>query len=72
MVVTREEILKHAEADHQVLEAARRYEEAQAQWHGRLIRAVRPYGDDSTSVGDAVRRAAVDLRIDAAGRASRS
>ncbi len=36
-------------------------------WHGRLIRALRPYGDDSTSVGEAVRRAAADLGVVADG-----
>ena len=34
-----------------------------------MIRALRPYGDDSTSVGDALRRAAADLGIEADGRA---
>jgi hypothetical protein len=39
-VVTPEEILQHAEADHRVLEAAERYAERQARWHGHLIRAL--------------------------------
>jgi hypothetical protein len=52
-----EEILEHAEADQPALEAA----EHHARWHGRLIRALRPYGDDSTSVGDALRWAPADL-----------
>jgi hypothetical protein len=34
----------------------------------RPIRALRPYGDDSTFVGEALRRAAADLGIDADGR----
>ena len=68
VLVTREEVIEHAEADGRVLEAARRYEEKQAQRHERLIRALRPYGDRSTSVGDAVRRAASDLGIDATDR----
>jgi hypothetical protein len=45
--VTREEILEHAEADHRGLVAAERYAVRQAAWHGRLIRALRPYGDDN-------------------------
>ena len=68
MLITRGEILEHADADHHVLEARERYEEKQMRWHGRLIRALRPYGDRSTSVGDAVYRAAVDHGIDPAGR----
>ncbi len=68
MVVTRQEIREHGEADHRVLEAAERYFERQVAWHGRLLRALRPYGDDSTSVGDAFRRAAADIGIDPAGR----
>ncbi len=51
VLVTREEIREHAEADHRVLVSADRYAETQARWHGRLIRALRPYSDDSTSVG---------------------
>jgi hypothetical protein len=66
--VTREEILRHAEADRRVLEATERYSARQPQWHGRLIRELRPYGDDSTSVGEAVRRTAADLGIDSAVR----
>ncbi len=46
-----------------VLEAAERRAERQAAWHGRLNRALRPYGDNSASVG-----AAADLGIDADGR----
>jgi hypothetical protein len=68
VLVTREQILENAEADHQVLEAAERYTERQMRWHGRLIRALRPYGDRSTSVGEAVRRAAQDLGIEQGGR----
>ena len=67
MLVTREEIIEHAEADGRVLEAAQRYEEKQAQRHGRLIAALRPYGDRTTSIDDAVRRAAADLGIEADG-----
>ena len=67
VLVTREEIIEHAEADGRVLEAAQRYERKQARWHGRLIAALRPYGDRTTSVGDAVRRAAADFGIDPAG-----
>jgi hypothetical protein len=33
-----------------------------------VIRALRPYGDDSTSVGDALRRAAPGLGVEADGR----
>jgi hypothetical protein len=40
----------------------------QAARHGRLIRALRPHGDDSTSVGEAVRRAAAELGLEADGR----
>ena len=43
-------------------------EEKQARRHGRLIRALRPARRDSTYVGDAVRRAAADLGIEADGR----
>ena len=49
-------------------EAVQRYEEKQLQRHGRLIAALRPYGDRTTSVGDAVRRAAADLGVDATAR----
>ena len=68
VLVTREQIIEHAEADGRVLEAARRYEERQARRHGRLIAALRPYGDRTTSVGDALRRAAQDLGIKRNGR----
>jgi flavin-dependent dehydrogenase len=51
-----------------VLEAAQRYAARQAAWHGRLIRALRPHGDDVTSVGEAVRRAAGGLGVEAGGR----
>ena len=47
---------------------AERYAERQSPWHGRLIHALRTYGDDSTSVGDALRRAAADLGVGADGR----
>ena len=50
------------------MEAATRYSERQVRWHERLIRALRPHGDDGTSVGDALCRAAADLRIEAGGR----
>lgn len=53
--------LEHADADRRVLEAAERFAARQAPWHGRLIRALRPYGDYSTSVGEALCRAAADL-----------
>ena len=43
-------------------------EEKQARRHGRLIRALRPSGDDSASVRDAVRQAAADLGIKTDGR----
>ena len=68
VLITREEILEHAEADHGVLEAAERYTERQSRWHGRLIRALRPYGNRGMSVGEAVRRAAQDLGIERNGR----
>jgi hypothetical protein len=71
VLVTREEILEHGDDDRRMLEAAERYAEREAAWHGRLIRALRSYGDDSTSVGEAVRRAAADLGVDQAGRSSR-
>jgi len=51
MLVTRDEILECGEADHQVLETAERYSERWAVWHGRLVRMLRPYGNDGTSVG---------------------
>lgn len=63
VLVTREEIRKHAEADHRVLEAAERYAGRRARWHGRLVRALRQHGDDGTSLGDALRRAAADLVV---------
>jgi hypothetical protein len=50
------------------LEAAERYAARKAVWHGRVIRALRPCGDGSTCVGDAVRWAAADLGVEAAGR----
>ena len=56
--MTREEIIEHAEADGRVLEAAQRCEEKRARRHGRLIAALRPYGDRTTSVGDGARRVA--------------
>ena len=37
-------------------------------WRRRLIRALRPYGDRSTSVGEAVERAARDLGVERNGR----
>ena len=67
-----QEILGHAEAHHGVQEAAKRYYAAsQARRHGRVIRALQPDGDDSTSVGDALRRAAADLGSRRTGLASR-
>ena len=68
VLVTREEILEHADADRCVLDADVRYQERHARWHGRLISALRPYGDRSTSVGEAVERAARDLGIERNGR----
>ena len=68
MAVTREEILEHTKADGRVLEAAQRYSAKQTAWHGRLIRALRPYGDRSTSIGQAVQRAAQGLGIERNGR----
>lgn len=56
------------QADGRVLEADRRYEERQARWHARLIRALRPYGDRTTSIGEAMERAARDLGIERNGR----
>jgi hypothetical protein len=67
VLVTREEIIEHAAADGRVLEAAHSYSGRQACWHSRLIRALEPYGNDSTSVGDALNRAAADLGIEPAG-----
>jgi hypothetical protein len=55
-------------ADHRVLEAAARYTERRVAWHRRLIHALRPYGDRSTSLGEAVRRAARELGGEQAGR----
>ncbi len=49
VLVTHEKVREHAEADHRVLEAAERYSARQARWLGRLLRALRPYGDDSTT-----------------------
>jgi hypothetical protein len=68
VLVTRDDILEHTDNDGRVLEAAGRYERKQARWDGRLIRALRPYGDRSTSVSEAVRRAALDLGIAQDGR----
>lgn len=51
-----------------MLEAAERYAEKQARGHGRLIRALQPDGDRSTSFGEAVRRAAQDLGIERNGQ----
>jgi hypothetical protein len=42
VLVTWEEILKHADDDRRALEAAQRYEEAQRRRHERLIAALRP------------------------------
>ena len=66
--VTREEILEHAEEDGRVLDAACQYSERQAACHARLIHSLRPYADRSTSVGEAVWRAAQDLGIEQGGR----
>jgi len=68
VVVTREEVARHGADDLRVLNAVQRYDEGQIRWHGRLIRALRPYGDRDTSVGEALRRAAADHGIDPAGR----
>ncbi|TMC09175.1 MAG: hypothetical protein E6J41_11200 [Chloroflexi bacterium] len=68
VLVTCEEILEHAEADLRVMEAAQRYDEKQLRWHRRLVGALGPYGDDAPSVGEAVRRAAVDLGVEQGGR----
>lgn len=68
VLVTREEILEHANADRRVLDADVRYAEQLARWHARLTRALRPYGDQGASVGEAVERAARDLGIEQAGR----
>jgi hypothetical protein len=68
VLVTRDDILEHADNDGRVLEAAGCYEAKQARWQSRLIRALRPYGDRNTSVGEAVRRAALDLGIAQDGR----
>lgn len=65
MLVTGEEILEHADDDRRVLEAAQQYEVRQLRGHGRLIRVLRPYGGNSTSVGDALHRATADLGIEA-------
>ena len=53
-----------------MLKAASTYAGRQARWHGRLMRAIAPYGDDSASVGEALHRAAADLWIEATGRTS--
>jgi hypothetical protein len=68
VLVTRAEIREHAADDLRVLEAAHRYADQQTRWHSRLIRALERYGDDATSVGDALHRAAADLGIEAIGR----
>jgi hypothetical protein len=68
VLVTREEILAQAEADLRVMEAAQRYNEKQLQWHRRLVGALGPYGGDTTSIGEAVRRAAQELGIEQGGR----
>ena len=60
--------LEPAEKTQSVLEAGERQSASQARQHRRLIRALRPSGDDSTSVGDAPRAAAADLGIEAGGR----
>jgi len=64
VLVTREEILEHDDADRRVLEAAQQYQDQQMRWHRRLSHALQPYGDRNTSVGEAVRRAARDLGIE--------
>jgi hypothetical protein len=51
-----------------VLEAGVRYQRGQARWYDRLRRALHGYSDRSTSVGEAVRRAAQDLGIERGGR----
>jgi len=50
-----------------VLEAAERYAERRAAWRGRLIRALRPGGDDGAGVGEAVWRRATGFGVDADG-----
>jgi hypothetical protein len=54
--VTHEEILEHVLADHGALEAAERFTGRQIRWHGRLIRALRPYGDRIKSVDSGIVR----------------
>lgn len=68
VLVTREDILEHTEVDGRVGEADGRYEWRQARWYDRLRHALRPHGDRSTSVGEAVERAAQDLGIERNGR----
>jgi hypothetical protein len=51
-----------------VLEAAQRHAASHARRRGRLIHALRPYVDRSTSVGEAMRSAAQDLGIEQDGR----
>ncbi len=47
-----------------MLEDARRYAERQARSQGCPIRVLRPYGDDSTSVGDALRRWTLGINVE--------
>jgi hypothetical protein len=68
VVVTRDDILAHAEADQPVLEAAERFEEARADGLRRFRAALQPYGGPNTPVLDALHRAAADMGIDPAGR----
>jgi hypothetical protein len=67
VLVTPSEIREHGADDLRVLEAAYRYSGRQVRWHDRLLRAIAPYGDDSTSVAEALRRAAADLGVEAKG-----
>jgi RHS repeat-associated protein len=49
VLVTREEILEHADDGRRMLEAADRYAERETTWHGRLIRALRSWQSAPTS-----------------------
>ena len=42
VLVTREKIREHGDADYRVLVAAQRYREQQLRWHERLITALEP------------------------------
>jgi len=71
VVVTREKIKEHAEADLRVLLDARRYADRTLGYHARVMRVLEPYfGNEHATVADAARAAARGYGIDPAGHSA--